>query len=506
MMLSLYYFVFWVMMRGADSVRPSALHRGYAFIWLYAITWVILVGVTVLQDRFRIASGYPFVFLHAATFLCLLISLCELFALPSKTNFSTVNAAAGASHEDASDRGSLHSPRPRSADDPHTAQENEEPENADERTPLIARSTSRDSNVRTTFATGYRRSLASIASEPQPQPGARAPFQHEQAWSADLPTWTWLPQLLLMGPVPIWLFGQLGLFLTAAVSGTGADGSSLLFPYALVAALGALTLVPLTPFLHRVPYHLPLLVLAALTGSLVYCLVAFPFSTGNQYKVFFQQSLDLETGASTVTFEGIDGFVRPVVAAMPSAAGKEVECDATSRRPGLSSCRYDGSSVLPNIGPSSEGLSLGERFSGLVSVNGTRDTGRRRATLEINAVDTKACFVSFDKGITKFEIQGGSEWDPRFGGAEDGGVCQLRLWRRDWDTPWRVDVEWEDDGSFAGGDGDGGLGGEVECMWADANERGTIPALDEALQYAPVWVAVTKLAEGLVVGKKGFRV
>lgn len=523
-MLSLFYFVFWVIMRGADSVRPSALHRGYAFIWLYAITWVLLIGVTVLQDRFRIASGYPFVFLHAATFLCLLISLCELFALPAKKDLSAADAAVEADQEDASDRGSHHSPRPGSADASQpTTHESEEPENADERTPLIARSPSGGSNVRTTFATGYRRSLASRASEPQPQPGARAPFQQEQAWSADLPTWTWILQLLLMGPVPIWLFGQLGLFLTAAVSATGADGSSLLFPYALVAAFGALTLLPLAPFLHRVPYHLPLLVLAALAGSLVYCLVAFPFSAGSQYKVFFQQNLDLETGASSVSYDGVEGFVRPIIAAMPSAAGKEVECSA-SRRDGLSSCRYDGSSVLPNIGPRvPDGVPLAERFSGLVSVNSTRSPSGRRATLEIDAVDTKACFLSFNKRITKFEIQGGTEWDPRFGDAEDG-VCQLRLWRRDWDTPWRVDVEWEDassDGYSAvesgdgGGDGvgdgelrarDDGLGGEVACMWADPNERGTIPALDEALQYAPVWVAVTKLAEGLVVGKKGFSV
>lgn len=526
MMLSLFYFSFWVIMRGADSVRPSALHRGYVFIWLYVITWIVLIGVTVLQDRFRIASGYPFVFLHAATFFCLLISLCELFALPAKKDFSgAVNAAAGESREDISDRVSLPSPRPGSADapQPSTAQENE-PENADERTPLIAHNTRHGSNARTTFATGYRRSLVSIASETPPQ-AAGAPFPHEQAWSADLPSWTWILQLLLIGPIPIWFFGQLGLFLTAAVSGTGTDGSNLLFPYIIVAAFTILGLLPLAPFIHRVPFHLPLLALAVLAGTLVYSLVAFPFSVNSQYKVFFQQSVDLETGKSSVSFDGLDEFVRPVIAAIPSAAGREVECAPASRREGLTSCRYDGASVLPNIGPpfSDDNIPLSERFSGLVTVNATRDDeGAKRATLEIDAVDTKACFVNFDKRITKFKIEGASEWDPRFGDAEDG-VCQLRLWRRDWENVWRVNIEWEDvetDGSSGPeaapgvegvGDGelrvrDGGLGGEVACMWADANERGTIPALDEAMQYVPTWVTVTKLAEGLVVGKKGFRV
>lgn len=530
MMLSLFYFSCWVIMRGAGSVRPSALHRGYAFIWMYAITWIVLISVAVLQDRFQIASGYPFVFLHAATFLCLLISLCELFALPAKKDFSgAVSAAVGATQEDASHSGSSPSPRPGSADAPRpsTVRENEEPENADERTPLIARSASRGSNTRTTFATGYRRSLTSIASEHQP-PSGRAPFHNEQAWSADLPTWTWILQLLLIGPIPIWLFGQLGLFLTAAISGTGADGSSLLFPYIVIAVFVILTLLPMTPFIHRVPYHLPLLVLAALVGTLVYCLVAFPFSVNSQYKVFFQQSVDLETGASNVTFDGLEEFVRPIIAAMPSATGKGVDCSAASRREGLVSCRYDGSAVLPNMGSSAEEAPLGKRFADLASVNSTREPGARKATLEIDAVGTKACFLSFDKRITNFDIHGGSEWDPRFGNAEDG-VCQLRLWRRGWDKVWKVDIEWEDDATSSevsggeGGDpeheisgvvGDGelrvrendGLRGEVQCMWADANERGAIPALDEALQYAPIWATVTKLAEGLVVGKKRFTV
>lgn len=521
MMLSLFYFSFWVVMRGADSVRPSALHRGYVFIWLYTITWILLIGVTVLQDRFQIASGYPFVFLHAATFFCLLISLCELFALPTKRDFSSaVNAVVGTSREDAPPP----SPRPESADapQPSTAQENE-PENADERTPLIAHGTSHDSNTRTTFATGYRRSLASIASEAPPQT-AGASFAHEQTWSVGLPSWTWILQLLLIGPIPIWLFGQLGLFLTAAVSGTGTDGSSLLFPYIIVAVFSILGLLPLAPFIHRVPYHVPLFALAVLAGTMVYSLVAFPFSVNSQYKIFFQQNVDLETGRSSVSFDGLEDFVRPIVAAMPSAAGREVECKPASRREGLTSCRYDGGSVLPNIGSTSvdDSIPLSERFSGLVSVNVTRDEGgAKKATLEIDAVDTKACFVDFNKRITKFEVQGGSEWDPRFGKADDG-VCQLRLWRRDWDKVWKVNIEWEDVAADAEaapsveevgrvGDGelkvrDEGLEGEVACMWADANERGVIPALDEAMQYVPTWVTVTKLAEGLVVGKKRFEV
>lgn len=67
MMLSLFYFVFWTIMAGANFARPSALHRGYSVIWLFTLAWVLEVVNTVFEDRFRIAAGYTFVFFHAAT-------------------------------------------------------------------------------------------------------------------------------------------------------------------------------------------------------------------------------------------------------------------------------------------------------------------------------------------------------------------------------------------------------------------------------------------------------
>jgi hypothetical protein len=88
MMLCLYFTVFWFVMRGADFVRPSALHRGYAFLWMFIIGWALLVVATVLEDRYKIASGYIIVFFHSGVFLATLISLCELFALPKKADYA----------------------------------------------------------------------------------------------------------------------------------------------------------------------------------------------------------------------------------------------------------------------------------------------------------------------------------------------------------------------------------------------------------------------------------
>lgn len=92
-------------MAGANFARPSALHRGYCIIWLFAISWLCGVANTVFEDRFRIAAGYTFVFLHAATFLATVITLCELFALPSKMAFAQRVHAA----HDATDHGEDHS-------------------------------------------------------------------------------------------------------------------------------------------------------------------------------------------------------------------------------------------------------------------------------------------------------------------------------------------------------------------------------------------------------------
>ena len=43
-------------------------------------------------------------------------------------------------------------------------------------------------------------------------------------------------------------------------------------------------------------------------------------------------------------------------------------------------------------------------------------------------------------------------------------------------------------------------------MWSDVNQHGVIPAYDEAMHYAPEWVAMTKAGDGLVEGWKEFTI
>lgn len=532
MMISLFYFAFWLIMRGASFVRPSALHRGYAHIWLFLLGWAILVAVTVFEDRFKISSGYFFVFLQSAVFLSTTITLAELFALPKRTTWAQqvrddrdARESLLSGHRPADDLmaptlGEIPSPVDRDGED------DEEPEAANETTPLVGGG--RGENLRTTFATTYRRSISAIADVAHTTDDSdQKPYEGEQSWSGSLPSWTWLLQFLIVGPFIIILAAQIGLTFTDAVNQTGTDGSNTLLPYLVIALSTILLLLPITPFIHRVPHHLPVFLLAVFTGTLIYNLAAFPFSANNRVKISFQQTIDLDTSETTNHFNGVEEYVRLIIPELPSSAGREVSCGPSTKQ-GMAQCSYDGSAVPPNLDKSlPDGIPPQKRYADLVSINVTRGDGNK-ARFQIDAVDTKACFLHFKRPVSAFNVVGGSGWDDRFGPFPDQGVGQLKLWRRDPKRRWEVDVSWTDEDESAAASGsdlveggaqedsvwsDGelrsrtsGLGGFVSCQWSDANVQGVIQALDEALQYSPAWAGITKYAEGLVEGKKRFMI
>ncbi|KAH6841022.1 putative zinc metalloprotease [Chaetomium sp. MPI-CAGE-AT-0009] len=555
MMVSLFYFTFWAIMRGANFARPSALHRVYVQIWLFILGWAMLVAVTVAEDRLRIGAGYMFVFLQSSVFLSLFVALCELFALPKKTTWAQKTRdeqeerdfLRGRSHgalspsqlppavpnHESTPPGTRHSNH--TASTPINPNENGDGDDATdaptERTPLVGGNADQ---TRTTFATTYRRSISALVTRARRYSDSdsggrrphREPFEHEQAWSGRLPAWTWFLQFLLLGPFTVVLAAQTALMLVDAVHQTGADGSSLLMPY-LIVALGVLVLLlPLAPFVHRVSHHVPVFLAAVFVATLVYNLVAFPFSPAARYKVYFVQTLDLETDGNRVCYHGIEEYLRTVVASLPSASGRDVDCTGGSKRAGLVSCCFDGAGTPPRLTAGDDGDG---RYGHLVAVNASH-TGGRAARIEVVANNTKACFLEFEEPVSGLSVHGSSGWDERFGQFPDAGVKNLRMWHRRWDEKWVVDVEWKDGeavsaddtasaSSSSSSEGDWvvlgdedlrkrgeGLKGTVVCMWSDANVPGTIPALDEALQFVPAWVAVTKLSEGLVEGRRAFEV
>lgn len=518
--ISLFYFSLWLILRGASAVRPSALQRGYAHIWLFVLGWALLVGVTALEDRSRIASGYYFVFFESAIFLSTLITLLELFALPQKTAWArqvredheAMDHIEAVPHSE-----DLISP---TADEAVTPAADEEVDPATETTPLIPQlgGDTTATNSRTTFATTYRRSISRIQKGVrQAQDANDKPVEDEQSWSLSLPSWIWIFQFLLIGPFLMILAGETGLILVDAVSQTGVDGSSLLMPYLIIAFFSILILLPLGPFIHRVTHHIPNLLLVVFAGTLIYNLVAFPFSANNRYKIYFQQTVNLDNGEIRTHYHGLEDYVRPIIAELPSAAGKQIDCSPSGKN-GLVNCTFESAHMGPRIGDALPGgipPELG--YKDLIEINVTRGEGNT-ARLEIDAVDTKACFLHFSRPVSKLSIADASEWDERFGPFPDDGLGLVKMWRRDWDKVWVVDVEWpgekvvsdEEEWVEVGQDdlkvrrSTTGIEGHVACQWSDANTKGVIPALDEALAFAPAWAGISKYAEGLVEGRKKF--
>jgi len=505
MSLSLFFCAHWFIMAGCNFVRPSALHRSYALLWMFLFGWAILVASTVFEDRYKISGGYMFVFYEAAIFLAAFIGLCELFALPTKS--SVVEAL----HDEHETRDGLDavpnsdaivgSTRPHA----HADGGNDTPaaEDATETTPLVGGNGHRAA-LGGTFARGYRRAFPDVATDGASDElrDGHHPFGDEQNWSAKLPTWTWFIQFILLGPFILIIIGQVGLLLVTATAQTGTDGSPLLLPYLVVALFSVLTILPSGPFMHRITHHIPSFLFLVFIGTLIYNLVAFPFSSENRYKAYFQQTVDLDSGLNKVTLVGLEEYIREIISYIPSAADQTIECKANPKiRSGLEFCSFEGPGpkVVSNI-PDGAPPEIG--YDSWLTYNVSRVSDQNKATFHISGKETKACIIRFDDPFTGFKVKGAASSNGKWDDVPDSGSDQIKLWHRDWDREWTVDVEWPvSDGKQ---EGDEGRTGRVVCLWSDHNMPDTIPALDEVQRFAPQWTSIVKLMDGLVEGSKAF--
>lgn len=316
-----------------------------------------------------------------------------------------------------------------------------------------------------------------------------------------MPTWTWLIQLLLVAPFVLTVFGQVGLIVVDGISQTGVDGSSLTLPFVLIAVFSIIILLPLGPFTHRFTYHIPSFLFLIFVGTLIYNLVAFPFSANNRYKAYFLQTVDLESGQNQVALFGLEDYIRQIITSIPSAAGQSILCISRDEvKSGLKYCSWKGLAprVIPNV---PVGAPPEKGYAEWLSYNVSRISGENSARFIVSAQNSRACVLRFDSPIKDFSVLGGSR-DDRFDAVPEVGSDQIRLWHREWDRPWTVNVEWPvGDGKRPG---DEGMEGKVVCLWSDDNVEGVIPALDEIRRFAPDWSAVSKAQDGLVEGFKRF--
>ncbi|KAL8643716.1 MAG: hypothetical protein Q9226_008164 [Calogaya cf. arnoldii] len=516
MMLSAWVFVAWIVSCAADFLRPSALTRLYSLLWLFFVSWIILLAVTVLEKRENIAGGYFLVFYFAAIFLATTIAFLELFGLPRKFDYAEEvlpsdderNPSRRPQSISSGQRLAQPSEEQQRPDNTTEEQRVEEDEEATETTSLLGH------DRQTTFAHYPHQNPETNeagAIDAIDESKVRKVYLGEQAWSWTLPTWLWVLQFLLLSIIPIVLVGEVALFLTSAVYQTLADGSSIMLPYFAIAIFTVLLLIPVSPFIHRYTYHIPTFLLLVFIGTLVYNLVVFPFSANNRLKVYFDQRVDLDTGVNTVTLTGIkDGsFLRDVAAALPSTAGQEISCIGSTLRSGLQQCSWHG--LPPKVVPSPPpGLGIPPQFGYAdwlsFNISRTTNTTRNEAHITLSGKNTRACKIEFDSPVSDFEVKGAAPED-RSERVPKEGSKEIRLWSRTWEKPWHVRVRWGNEKwSFMKQQQQRrqGLNGRVVCLWSDANDSGAIPALDEAWRFVPAWVAISKAKDGLVEGSKTF--
>lgn len=468
MMISAWIFLSWFVSRVADSSRPSALHRVYTFTWMFALMWILLVIATVYENQLHLAGVYFIFFYFLGIFLATWISYLELFSLPRKSEYASQFTFS-------SRRPSAFSGRPSAS----SGGEEDEDEQAEEE-PTESTSLLRNSQ-RTTFANYVRVVGDNTDSAIE---GDSNVYGHEQPWSSEMPRWTWLLQLLIVIPFLLTLLVPLGLLATSALHQTSQDGNPALPIYLCMATFVVLTFFPLLPFIHRFTHHIPLFLLLVFIGTLIYNLVAFPFSASNRVKIYFMQEVDLDTGVNRASLTGIPPFVNDVVRSIPSVAGQDVTCDWYRER---LRCYWDG--LVPQVaGPSNS--------DDWVAFNVSRWGDSPQARLEVSGKNTRACKVIFDSPVSDFNVVDSALDPQRFPYISPEGAKEISLWSREWEHTWEIDVEWPE----------GSLTGRVGCIWSDNNQDGIIPALDEVRRYSPDWVAVTKLTDGLVEASRRFEI
>ncbi|KAL8787925.1 MAG: hypothetical protein Q9213_001952 [Squamulea squamosa] len=519
MMLSAWFFVAWFVSCAADLLRPSALTRLYSMLWLFSISWIILVAITIVEKRQNIAGGYFLVFYSGAISLATLISFLELSGLPRKSEYAEEVTRYDEGHNPDHRSQSISSGRRLTQsseeqarpDNSHNTEEQpaQEDEEATETTSLLR------NDRQTTFAHYRHQDSGTDVGQGKDETKERKVYLGEQAWSWSLPTWPWILQFILLSVIPITLVGEIALFISSSVHQTLADGSAVMLPYFAIALFTILLLIPASPFIHRYTYHIPIFLLLVFIGTLIYNLLAFPFSANNRLKVYFDQRVDLETGINTVSLTGINGdsLLRDIVASLPSTAGQEIVCIDSTLRNGLQQCSWQG--LPPKVVPTPPphlGIPPQFGYADWLSFNISRmtNTTHNEAHITLFGKNTRACKIEFDTAISDFDIEGAAP-EARSEKVPKEGSKEIRLWSRTWEKPWRVRVRWGKKGQqslqFAMKKQqrrDQGLNGRVVCLWSDANDSGVIPALDEAWKFVPAWVAISKMKDGLVEGSRNF--
>ncbi|KZV82592.1 Zn-dependent exopeptidase [Exidia glandulosa HHB12029] len=424
-LLSVSYLSLYLPLRLAQHWKPVHQPKSTGLLSVYWLSWIFLVVSEVLLNGPGMGGLFFATFLNSMSLLAVLLDFAQSLYVPRSTRVIRSRAIE------------------------HQAGEAEavESEEVTEVTPLLGEGTN----------------------------GVSA----EKETGEDNQPVLWVVQLLALATTNGILMMQAALLVLFALGQTVVDGNSPVPIYFGVAVCAILLFVPIAPFIHKIHHNVAVAVLLLLVISVPYVLLASSFSESAPLKVYFQQTVDLDTGANLVHINSLPGYAtRDIIPDLPSARGKNVTCGASEKRAwNLLDCSWSG--YEPSVAPGSPDEWLRMSASRL-----SPGTGR----IVIHGANTHACRIYFDRPISSFRLEGDSQ-------ALTTSVKLARLWSRSWNPKFDAVVKWT---------GGGKLTGRAACGWAEQGQA--IPALQEIISFLPSWARVTKLDDGLVEVSKSFKI
>lgn len=198
---------------------------------------------------------------------------------------------------------------------------------------------------------------------------------------------------------------------------------------------------------------------------------------------------------------GIPGYVdRKIVRELPSSWGRDITYETDHiLRDGLLTCGWE-SNLLPSPGGNSftPGVLSQPDWLKFTAERVNASAGR----ITLGGRNTRNCVLTFEHPITSFEVlNGGGRLQPGYE-MPHNGTAKIQMWARTWEKEFVIEFAW------AGADEDFQMEGRAACEWAEyasgtagsthALVSAQIPALEEVLQFLPLWATPTKWTMGLV--------
>jgi hypothetical protein len=314
--------------------------------------------------------------------------------------------------------------------------------------------------------------------------------------------------------------------------------------YFAISALAVLLVLPVAPFSPKLHQGLTFLSLVTLIATTMYLWLAFPFTHDDPFKVFFQQQIELDPNTVllnsanatavaspakiTTQLTGSPVYIKSVLPYLPSSRGKDINCTQDLVRAGLKTCEWESG---PRLAPTPGGKDPWDWWPGATTTQSTpaldsapswfkadvTRTSWASAKVSIQGRNTRNCRIYFDSPadsgvkVIRYIVEGASKgMQPGYPVDQKEGLKELRLWSREWEKKWVVDIDWEPTKLGDTDEDDGKLSGRIACEWVEyesamidngsiqEDRRPKIPALEEVLAFLPEWAVVTKAADGLV--------